>query len=451
MFPLRPALLLCCLVLVAPAGADAGKRKGKPVARPGDRAVLYVAPYGDDASAGTRARPLRTVERALRLATGGETVRLAPGEYPFFRDIGPNGSWVTVEGPADGKPASIAGGEVAGATWLRFQHVRFTQRLTLRGHPKFGQDRPAHHITVVDSEFTNTVPLTDLCATIRQGAHDIAFVRNHLHHCTNGITGPGDGYRDPALRRRPHAIAIRDNRMEHFRGDGIQFAHWDDVTIAGNRIAHMADPQRKEHNDGIQITGNASRVRVVGNVIADSSMLFFAQDAFGPNHDLVVRGNLMVGSKAYGLQILATENLQVIGNTIWKTGHGGILLRRGLSGVRMPGAIIANNIADGFVTAGGVSAAYLDRNLLSRSTTVPPRPNELIGVDPRFRDAAAGDYRLAPDSPALDGGDPAWPSLSGDLTPDMGARLRLSDAGNDAWTSGGPPARATSRARSSAR
>ena len=399
-------LVAAVALLLAPAPASA-------------TTVLHVSPDGSDAGAGTLAEPFRTVERALKSATGGETIQLAAGEYPFFRDIDPNLSWITITGPTSGAPASIAGGEIAGASWLRFEHVRFTRRLTLRGHPKFGQDRPAHHIAVVDSELTNDVPLTDLCLTLRQGAHDVTIARNDLHHCTNGITGPGDGITDPALRRRPMDIVVRDNVIRRMRGDGIQFGHWTDVTIARNHIAHMADPDRKEHNDGIQITGDSARVAIEGNVITDSTQLLFVQDAFGPNQDVRISGNLLTDSRAYGLQVQATENLVLTGNTMWRTTYGGILLRKGgFTGFLNPGAIVVNNISDAFVTSGGIVLAHRDHNLFKRSTSLQA-PNELIGVDPRFADPDAGDFRLGLGSPAIGAGDPLYGG------PDMGAGLTL--------------------------
>ena len=60
----------------------------------------------------------------------------------------------------------------------------------------------------------------------------------------------------------------------------------------------------------------------------------------------------------------------------------------------------------------------MDYNLTSHDWTYPPRVAEFdkhskIGVDPKFVDAKAGDYRLQKDSPAIGAGDPAIKSAEG--------------------------------------
>ena len=67
----------------------------------------------------------------------------------------------------------------------------------------------------------------------------------------------------------------------------------------------------------------------------------------------------------------------------------------------------------------------MDYNLCNYSYSYPPRvpgfdQNSKIGVDPKFVDPSAGDYRLQKDSPAIGAGDPAIKSPEGKRL-DLGA------------------------------
>lgn len=43
---------------------------------------LFVSPAGDDANSGAKDAPVKTITRALALATPGDTVAVTSGEYP---------------------------------------------------------------------------------------------------------------------------------------------------------------------------------------------------------------------------------------------------------------------------------------------------------------------------------------------------------------------------------
>jgi hypothetical protein len=98
---------------------------------------------------------------------------------------------------------------------------------------------------------------------------------------------------------------------------------------------------------------------------------------------------------------------------------------------------VVNNIFYNNGTGGGRPSApatidessregsVMDYNLSSHDWTYPPRvaefdKNSKIGVDPKFVDAKAGDYRLQKDSPAIGAGDPNIKSADGKRL-DMGA------------------------------
>lgn len=376
---------------------------------------FFVSPHGDDAASGGESAPLRTIDRALQLATGGETVVVLPGSYPAFRD--------TRRRAAETKLIGIASPEVAGAGLMGSSNLTisgfvFTGKVLIRRHPTFA-DRNAQDITIRDNELTSATPLARRCLTIRDGAERITVAGNWIHDCRGGIDGPGYGFDDPADVPLTAGITIRDNLLERFRADGIQFAHWRDVEIADNTIRTMQDPDHVEHNDGIQIMGDSARVRILRNVIAHSNgQLIIVQGAVGgPNDDILLRDNLAFDSATYAWQLGDVTDLRVYNNTVWKSKYGGILLRPGAY------ASVANNIADFIGSSFGSgpgSYTYFDYNLMGRTwNTVLPHSG--VGIDPGFVDAADDDYRLRPDSIAVGRGNPdfAGPTdLAGNPRPD---------------------------------
>src|SRR3954470_11121842 len=95
---------------------------------------FHVATTGDDAAAGTSAAPWRTVQRAVRAVSPGDTVIVHAGRYAGFV--------VDVRGTEDSPIAFVADGAVAidgaattdrdaihveGASWLRIEGFAITR------------------------------------------------------------------------------------------------------------------------------------------------------------------------------------------------------------------------------------------------------------------------------------------------------------------------------------
>ena len=118
--------------------------------------------------------------------------------------------------------------------------------------------------------------------------------------------------------------------------------------------------------------------------------------------------------------------------------------------VRIKGCVFANNYYDspnqgnkaGFslnVAAGGLTYSYCDATTQGSCTAIPVTAENhnmdggsgaAVRVDPKFVDAANGDYRLQKDSPLVDAGGPAntWESWMG-----TGSRRSAQDVGNSCF------------------
>lgn len=62
---------------------------------PSQSSTYYVTPTGDDSSAGTRESPFVSIQKAVDVASSGDTVRVAAGRY---RKVGDSSSLITISG-----------------------------------------------------------------------------------------------------------------------------------------------------------------------------------------------------------------------------------------------------------------------------------------------------------------------------------------------------------------
>jgi len=166
---------------------------------------------------------------------------------------------------------------------------------------------------------------------------------------------------------------------------------------------------------------------------------------FRDNVGSSVHHNLIVGANAYGIRLYdfvykshgkgmpgydqPKETHRVYNNTI---------IQAKLVGIAIDGAV-ENSVVKDNVVVGSARAALLarktkpgnrfERNVYwdcaqgwdSGGAAGPPK-NALAKADPRFADAARGDYRPSPGSPLIDAGDPAGPiPAGGGDRPDIGA------------------------------
>lgn len=369
--------------------------------------ALVVSPKGDDDSRGTRTSPYRTIGHALSVARAGQVISVAPGSYPEIRDTRDHGRMVRVVGVGSPRP-QIAGAEFAGAARVELRRVSFTEPVLVRGDPVQGDDRPSRRISFEGSSFRGggSSEVTDSCVTIRDASRFITIRRSRLSGCASGVIGPGNS--DGPHSRR---ISIAENVIEDVPADAIQFGEWDHVTIDGNVMRHMRDPDGEIHNDGVQFVGDSRHVRITNNRIYDSGgQLVFVQDAFGPIDDVLVANNVLYGSDAIAIQSQGATNVRYLYNTVWATRYGALLLREGESGPAAGDTVVVGNILESFEASEGAGTSARGYNLIGDAKS-GRAPHELVGVRPGFRAAGRGDYRLARRSPAAGRGERRWAPL----------------------------------------
>jgi hypothetical protein len=357
---------------------------------------LYVAPSGSDAASGTSSAPMQTLTAALKRAPAGTQIVLSAGTYPATTDAVQRTGDVKVVGAGVGQ-TMVSGLTIAGGRHLDISGITFTGPVQIRGDNVKPAELPADDIVFHDNEITTS----STCLTIKANVADVTVAGNRLHDCYTGIAGPGNPL--PS-----HSIAIVDNTIENLVADGIQFGDWDDVRIEGNVIRNMRDPKLQIHNDGIQMTGNSTGVRIAENRIYDSRhQLIFIQDAVGPIDGVDVVNNLTLGAGSVAIQSLGATRARFVNNTVWEAKDGALWIGPGVNrngtSVVPTDTVVVNNIVRILRIFGGVEPATSAGNVVlcpAKYSGVVVPPGARCLSDLGFIDTASRDYVLRSDSAA---------------------------------------------------
>ncbi len=235
----------------------------------------------------------------------------------------------------------------------------------------------------------------------------------HVMHKLGPARNVHVGEGSPDTARWVDGIRITDNELVAAGADGIQVAGARDVTIARNFIHDLQ--QNQDHNDGIQVVtvdGALIDANILTSLTSDSQdqsiILGHLGGGAGPNadpvmlvRDVVVQNNLVHHWAGAGITVNGTIDVTLVNNTSVDNGRGG---------KPFPGLLIdsthapnedlkvVNNIVSDIVLAGSAPASVQVGNVVEG---VGAGPLDRTG-DPCFADRT--DYRLTPQSPAVDFG-----------------------------------------------
>lgn len=236
-----------------------------------------------------------------------------------------------------------------------------------------------------------------------------ARVTRKLGRARNILIGDGS----PDLTRWVEGIRIEDNELVAAGADGIQVAGATDVTIARNFIHDTQ--QNDDHNDGIQV------VAVDGALIAANTLTTLTQSSqdqsimvghlggkAGPPADpnmkvrnVVIVNNLVHHWKGAGITLSGTIDVTVVNNTSMDNGPDGkpfpgLLIDSTIFGNE--GLRLINNVVSDIQIVGAGPTGEQAGNVVAGAGA---GPFDRSG-DPCFADRV--EYRLAPQSPAIDAG-----------------------------------------------
>ncbi|WP_386065917.1 choice-of-anchor Q domain-containing protein [Tahibacter sp. UC22_41] len=208
-----------------------------------------------------------------------------------------------------------------------------------------------------------------------------------------------DVVHDGSVAANGHRLRVAHSRIvgnDTTRGSGVAYTLrlWGVGAGSGAEVAVENSLIANNVNQGFSLTsvlttGSGGRVVLTGSTIA--------------------RNRVDVGAAGIRLQTFATSGISylVTNNIAWGNGTAGVSYDIDVSNAQTPAVT--------YTLAGAIDGAI-----------APTATN--LAADPRFLSAAAGNFRLAPDSPALDAGDLAQAALP---ATDLDGAARVAGAAPD--------------------
>jgi Right handed beta helix region/Protein of unknown function (DUF1565) len=323
----------------------------------------YVDPQGSDSSAGTRNAPFRTIQRAAEAAGPGDTVVVRRGVYQAGERMvsltrsGAPRRWITFLSEKKWE-AILDGGNKSLEAWY------------------FGPG--VGYIRVEGFEIRNL--REHAFDTYGGGVHDVVIARNHVHHVGRNCTDTSNGRTGVSLGAGTYRVTIDGNV-------------WHDIgrLAPGEQGCTPATEYYQNHDHGVYVA-DADGITISNNVFYSFGRGWAVHRYFSggsTSRGLVIVNNTFAGQNPYrpGQIILATptEGLR-IENNIFASPQSAALY---FDESRFPGGVVRYNMTYGGVTrTGRVRGVTFSRNWEE--------------TDPRF--VAPGDFRLRPNSPAIDVG-----------------------------------------------
>ncbi|MCX6083178.1 MAG: right-handed parallel beta-helix repeat-containing protein [Chloroflexi bacterium] len=267
---------------------------------------------------------------------------------------------------------------------------------------------------------------------------------------SNGSTSDGFGIAVSTEFRKTHkgffcrGIEIYNNTSVENGEQGIWLSTVRDGSVHDNYLARNRNPREDLGSSGIMMEGQVTGLKVFNNNILDNEVTgigiesswnneIYQNRVTSPNsgwgaiwinqtrqpyfefhtaNDNLIRNNILFNSSV-GIGIEAGQNNTITNNTIYKngphyTGAGGILIMPEAAGTVIKNNIIVWNDGFGILDKSGQSqVAYNDFFQNTANITGINLDVSNIFDDPHFVDAESGNFRLLPNSPCRDTGDPA--------------------------------------------
>jgi Right handed beta helix region len=355
--PSRRVLVVIGLLLfvLASTAARSGPRPGiaarllPPPLAPSKGDTYYVSTTGDDSSPGTLDQPWLTVQHALDMLTPGDTALVREGTYGenlrMTRD-GTDAKPITIANYPDEQPVLHPEGgpensypiEIDSASYFRLHGFVIEGALGPSSADVY-LSRGSHHIEVSENEIRNS---SDQGIYSDLTTHDLQILGNAIHD--NG----------PSPIHQSHGIYL----------EGVA------QLIANNLIYD------NHHGYGIHVYPNADRVLIVHNTVV------------GNGNATTGSGGILLG----GNELNTVDNTKVVNNVVAFNSTMGIRSFFPKWVVQPEGNEAYLNVGFGnpggdFSTWQGGGIDYSNGNIVS---------------DPLFLGVQAHDFRLGPESPAVD-------------------------------------------------
>ncbi len=458
---------------VSPAASTNGTTANCPVTN-----ARYVSPTGNDANDGSALHPFQTIQRAINLATAGQTILVRGGTYGGFTFNGVHGtssSPITVaaypgENPVvDGRGAAANVIDVrSGASFVAIQGLQVTGGPADNNHAAIMVENCSHDVTISDNLITNNgafgVRVYGLNCT---NAMNVDIDGNTIQHNGTGVRldydSLGNQITNNQLINNDHLL-VNDATPGNDNGaNGTQFFRTHGATlVAGNIIHGNRGPSHDYREDGgaFEIFG-ASDLDIQRNTVWDNVDIletgtnngyecannqFTDNIAYGGNDKSVVPTGIGL---SLGILLRCASNMLIANNTIDDLDNWVYDIQQNgnfvgsLAGLHIQNNVITMHNAkvyafqvalpagsvidheDLYVTGSAPIATVTGKGNaydLATLRTWTGTGQHDVSVDPQFSNAGGRDYHLRSSSPVIDLGSPISGVTDGFLgaAPDLG-------------------------------
>ena len=353
--------------------------------------TYYVATNGNDNNPGsTEDKPFRTLQKVADLVKAGDLVLVKQGTYAGFHIKAKDGradAWIVFK-PYPGHKVVLdsyinnyantwRAVEISGSSYLEINGFEITD-----SNPLYDSNLPEDYAR---GDYHNGLKFNGAYGSYGDPSH-IRIINNHFYHTgDNAILG--DGLHVEIINNYIHHVGLN-------RGGYGVYVGGDELLIRGN-VIHNAS------GFALHLYPVINRSLVENNLLYDNGSMnlrFGSQTKkrsgdgiiVGGGSGNIVRNNVCYNNIDWGIRVGGNNNL-IANNTFYNNGLQGIYVYDGTSNV------IRNNIA--YQNRG--EEGYPGDSYIGRGST---QDHNLFSIDPKFVNAARGDFHLQAGSPAIDAG-----------------------------------------------
>ena len=281
------------------------------------------------------------LKAALAAANPGDTIRVAPGNYPVFNSSRERGfeEPVTIEA-VERHAAVFAGLDLQNWGGLAVRGVRVASDASVAVNMS-----RTRRVSLHDCKISSAKPDRDPWNNGNTGIHIRSAESAGVHDCDLFDLRTG------IYCQRSEYVLLTDNRLTGLR-EGINIAACDHVSVRRNEIGDFwPNYGKREHPDALQFwcngeTRGCSDVQVVDNRFIQLGRkavhgMFMRSEVKGLRHkNIVVSGNLYYGSAKHGLSVSDADGVLIERNLVLPSLHAGSGYPRGQDGGETSAALM---------------------------------------------------------------------------------------------------------------
>jgi hypothetical protein len=416
-------LILCSLMLVllgtpcpTPSAAP-----DAPADAPLDGMIYYVAPSGNDDNPGTVAYPWRTIQKAANTMVAGDTVYIRAGTYPeqvIPQNSGSAGQPITYAA-YPGETAIIDGTHVAVPEYNGLFNLMGQDYIRVSGLRVIHSD---YYGIVAENSSYVTIEYNYTYDTYSSGIS--SWNSNNIIVAGNEVVGACTGpWQEHISISSTDTFEVRYNHIHDVMPgtDGKEGLSVKDASshgkVYGNHVHNL-------NRVGIYVDAEAEHlfdIEVYQNVVHDIEAMGFslASEQGGLLENIRLYNNIAYNNLV-GLWLSACciathpfKDITIINNTFAYNGRNGWGGGIGIENTQVQNVVIRNNICSQNIYAQmAAGPSILPELTVDHNLTDGDHDPEfefygmgdLVDVSPSFVNPLMGNYRLRPDSPAIDEG-----------------------------------------------